>query len=136
MPTMTSMPLAATQCSATAGNMLVRPWQPTAFCSRRSAVAYQWLAFPFRAAAFSPDGRTLVFASTRPGGAGAYDLWLARRGVDGVAWDAPAPLVEINSPGSEYAGWISADRCRIYFSSDRDGGEGFNHRLYVAERPL
>jgi len=69
----------------------------------------------------SPDGRTLYFASTRPGGLGGSDLWTAQRATLGVAFDPPMPMTELNSPGGDSVPWISADARTIYFASDRDG---------------
>lgn len=87
--------------------------------------------------AVTEDGLTVVFASNRDGGAGGYDLWLARRNTVAAPFAAPAPIAEIGSSADEYAGWLSPDGCRIYFSSGRgaatDAGE--LHRLYVASRP-
>jgi Tol biopolymer transport system component len=82
------------------------------------------------------DGRSLLFSSTRPGGQGGYDLWTASRASDDGAWEDLAPLSDANSPGNEFAGWLSADRCRVYFSSNRDAADPAVHRIFVAARPL
>jgi hypothetical protein len=82
------------------------------------------------------DGLTMLFASTRPEGQGLYDLWMAARASDGAAWGAPVPLTELNSAASEFAGWMSADRCRVYFSSSRDTEQSPMQRVYFAARPL
>lgn len=79
------------------------------------------------------DGRTMVFASDRPGGPGGYDLWIAGRPDDASPWGEPAPIAELGSVAGEFAGWISADRCRLYFSSSRDTDPPV-HRIYMAER--
>jgi Tol biopolymer transport system component len=61
--------------------------------------------------AWSPDGRTLVFESTRDGKYAVYTI-----GADGTG------LKRLTSPdvNSEQPGW-SPDGTRILFSSDRDG---------------
>ena len=76
----------------------------------------------------TPDGRYLVFASDRVGGAGGYDLYLydltTRAFVSGSA--------ELNSPQTERAPSINATSDRIAFQSDRPGGiGGFDLWLYT-----
>ncbi|GAB4421704.1 MAG: OmpA family protein [Bacteroidia bacterium] len=78
----------------------------------------------------SGDGRTLYFASKRPGGLGGSDIWYARQ-VDGV-WTSAAPLAApINSPGNEDSPFLHADDLSLYFSSDYHPGFG-NHDVFVA----
>lgn len=75
---------------------------------------------------FSPSGDTLLWGSSnRPGGAGGYDIFRARRTTtDGVAtWSAPQP-VPINSASRDYDPAFSADGRYVYFFSDRPGGLG------------
>jgi TolB protein len=70
----------------------------------------------------SPDGLTaLWFSRDRPGGAGAYDIWMARRTASG--WGPAAP-VSFNSPGRDFDPAFSRDGQFVYFSSDRPGGFG------------
>jgi hypothetical protein len=79
----------------------------------------------------SEDGLTALLASNRPGGLGQSDLWFATRASTSMPFGAPTPLTELNSADTDQAGWLSADRCRIYFSSTR----GTDHdQLYFAER--
>lgn len=82
------------------------------------------------------DGLAMVFASTRPNGLGGYDLWISTRVSDSAAWSDPTPLAELNSAANEFAGWLSPDRCRIYFSSSRDTTDNLVQRAYFAARPL
>lgn len=80
----------------------------------------------------SPDGRTaLWFSRDRTGGAGGYDIWMARRVKDG--WSAPAP-VPFNSPGRDFDPAFSADGRHVYFGSDRPGGQGGDDIWRVAVR--
>jgi WD40 repeat protein len=79
------------------------------------------------------DGLTISFSSTREGTLGGQDLFVATRATANGAFGAPVPLKELNTAGTEQAGSISPDNCRIYFS--REGGPG-GQQLWVAERPL
>lgn len=80
------------------------------------------------------DGLTMVFASDRPTAGSGFHLWTTNRASDNDAWGAPQKITELESaaPATDFAGWISADRCRIYFSSSRDSTI---HRAYFASRP-
>ncbi|MBX2972688.1 MAG: OmpA family protein [Flavobacteriales bacterium] len=50
--------------------------------------------------ALSPDGKTLYFASDRPGGLGGSDLWRCRD--NGTGWSEPENLgPTVNTPGNE-----------------------------------
>jgi TolB protein len=80
----------------------------------------------------SPDGRTaLWFSRDRPGGAGGYDIWMARRGPAG--WEAAVP-VPFNTPGREFDPAFSADGRTVFFCSDRPGGAGGDDLYRVAFR--
>jgi len=71
----------------------------------------------------SPDGLLLSFGSTRPGGLGDFDVYVARRTTKTEPW-GPAinagPI--INSALYAWAPKISFDGSLLYFMSDRVGG--------------
>ncbi|MBN1599602.1 MAG: PD40 domain-containing protein [Bacteroidales bacterium] len=68
-------------------------------------------------ASISGDGQTLYFASDRPGGAGALDLYSAER--KGNVWDNIQNLGNIiNTEKDEDAPFISHDETILYFSSN------------------
>lgn len=75
--------------------------------------------------AFSPDGRTMVFAKGNTGkrkGANDVDLYLSR--FRNNAWTEPVQI-NINQPDSwESAPAFSPDGRHLYFSSNRKGGFG------------
>jgi len=80
---------------------------------------------------FSPDGKTLYFASNKPGGYGETDLYrshrietLSEKGKTIVHWSEPELLSQqFNTPGKEMFPFISA-RGIIFFASDGLGGFG------------
>ena len=51
----------------------------------------------------SPDGLSLYMASTRPGGMGLLDIWVARRATTDAPWGAPENLGEpVNSASDDF----------------------------------
>jgi dipeptidyl aminopeptidase/acylaminoacyl peptidase len=81
----------------------------------------------------SPDGRRIVFASSRPGGGREasrddYDLWSVDRAPGG--WSEPRHLGAVNSTGAETTTSIAADGT-LYLASERPGGKG-RRDLYAA----
>ena len=75
----------------------------------------------------SPDGNSLYFASTRPGGSGFADLWVAQRGNKNAPWETPVNLgPTVNSAGVDAVPSFSHDGHWMFFASDRSGGLGQN----------
>jgi hypothetical protein len=72
----------------------------------------------------SSDGLSLFFDSTRAGGSGQQDLWLAERATRTSAFRAPINLSELNTSGFEEGPSLSRDSLAIFFASNRPGGEG------------
>jgi len=72
----------------------------------------------------SSDGKTLYFASNRPGGIGELDIWKSVKDKDGN-WGAPINLgPEINTPGNEKSPFFHSDGQTLYFSSTGHLGYG------------
>lgn len=69
----------------------------------------------------SKDGRTLYFASDRPGGIGGTDLYVTH--AEGQGWSAPRPVDGVNTPGNELFPFVDEDGV-LYFSSDGLPGLG------------
>ncbi|MFT5410815.1 MAG: hypothetical protein ACI8XO_002798 [Verrucomicrobiales bacterium] len=93
-----------------------RKWSPPRALSSINTGANE------RSPELSRDGRSLYFSSDRKGGAGGYDLFVAR--LDGANWKQARVLpTAINSKADELGAALSADGARLYFSSNRNGGK-------------
>lgn len=83
----------------------------------------------------SSDGRELYFASSRPGGLGAKDLWMSTRNDDG-SWNEPLNLGErINTPGNEQSPFLHPSGDMLYFMSDTHPGMGGFDIFYSRRQP-
>lgn len=78
-----------------------------------------WDACP----AFSPDGKTLYFASNREGGRGGIDLFMSRMDRRGNFRRVRGMGRDINTPGDEMFPYVSDDR-KLYFASTGHPGMG------------
>ncbi len=79
----------------------------------------------------SRDGHRLYFASGRPGGLGANDIWVSRRSDpnDDFGWEAPVNLGPgVNSSGFE--GGMTLRLPELYVASDR-ANPGPDHPLHI-----
>ncbi len=108
------------------------------FAERDSAGWSLTEAFPFNDPEFSNlhpalsgDGRTLVFASNRPGGFGGFDLYVSFLRPNG--WSRPVNLgPEVNSPANEAYPFLAPDG-KLYFASDAPrNAQPPNFDLYFA----
>lgn len=78
----------------------------------------------------SADGRTLYFASDRPGGKGYVDLWVCHLEDDGK-WTNPVNLGDtVNTEGNEMSPFIHPDGRTLYLASDGHLGLG-GYDLFV-----
>ena len=80
----------------------------------------------------SPWGDFLYFASNRPGGQGAFDLYRVRI-EDGKCVRLENLGDEVNTPGNETDPQLTQGGFMLYFSSDRDGGAEGGYDLYTSE---
>ena len=72
---------------------------------------------------FSSDGKTLYFASNRPGGKGSSDIWKTE--VINGKWSKPVNLGDsINTKKAEMSPFIHFDNRTLYFSSKGHPGMG------------
>ncbi|NUM31619.1 MAG: PD40 domain-containing protein [Bacteroidetes bacterium] len=71
----------------------------------------------------SADGKTLYFASNRPGGMGGMDIW--KTTFEKNAWTNPVNLGStINTPFDDECPFIHQDGITLYFASDGHPGMG------------
>ena len=83
----------------------------------------------------SPDGLSLYYNSSRWGGHGSCDIYVATRGSVGSSWRTPTNLgSRINTGATDAAPVISEDGLTLYYVSNRSGGFGLDD-LYVTTRP-
>jgi peptidoglycan-associated lipoprotein len=82
------------------------------------------------APAFSPDGRTLYFASNRPRGYGGTDIYSASMDTRGRFSRVRNLGPEINTPGNENFPYMAEDG-KLYFASDEHPGYGGLDLFYV-----
>jgi len=75
------------------------------------------------APAFSRNGRTLYFASSRPGGFGGVDIYVAHLGANGRWGKVKNMGPTINTSGNDMFPHVSEDG-KLYFSSDGHPGFG------------
>jgi len=65
----------------------------------------------------TPDGKTLYFASNRPGGMGDLDIWISEKG-DKDSWKRPVNCGNIiNTPYNENTPFFDPESSTLYFSS-------------------
>jgi hypothetical protein len=83
----------------------------------------------------SVDRLTIYVTSgaSAPGTKGGLDIWSSHRASTSDPFPAPAPVGELNSSANDVATWLSADNCRLYLWSVRDGAPG-GAQVYVAVR--
>ncbi|MFC1763828.1 protein kinase [Planctomycetota bacterium] len=71
------------------------------------------------------DGLTLFLSSNRPGGQGGQDIWVSKRTSTNDPWETPVNLgPTVNSADWEWSQCVSVDGTKLYFGSNRPGGEG------------
>jgi hypothetical protein len=84
---------------------------------------------------FSGDGKTLYFASKRPGGLGSSDIWKTVL-LDEYNWSEPVNLGDsVNSSKEEMAPFIHPDDQTLYFSSKGHTGMG-GYDLYYSKKDI
>jgi hypothetical protein len=91
-------------------------------------------AYPDLTPSVRRDGLEVVFASSRPGGLGAFDLWHAFRKSMDDPWSVPTNLgPQLNTEAVDVFPSLSPDGDTLVFQSTRPGGYGGSD-LYVSTR--
>ena len=71
----------------------------------------------------APNGLSLYFSSSRPGGQGGIDIWVSQRATLSSAWGAPQNLgATLNTSGTEAPTHISPDGREMFIQTNRPGG--------------
>ncbi|NQT15635.1 MAG: PD40 domain-containing protein, partial [Planctomycetes bacterium] len=85
----------------------------------------------------SADALTIIFSSTRLGGHGGADLWLATRSSLDEAFGLPVNLGEtVNTTSQDFSPDLSADGLTLVFASNRPGGHGDQDLWMCSRRSL
>jgi hypothetical protein len=82
----------------------------------------------------SADLLTLYLFSTRPGGPGDRDLWVATRSLPEGPFQTPEPLPVVNAPGIDQVPALTPDERTLIWESVRAGGAG-DADLWMSVRP-
>jgi hypothetical protein len=83
----------------------------------------------------TPDELVLYVSSSRAGGAGGRDIWMATRTSTAMPFGDPVNIAALNTASPESTGWISPDNCVIYFTRNI-GVAASNSQIFRAEKPL
>jgi len=96
------------------------PWSTLTYLdSPINSSSHDWIG------SISVDGLELYLSSTRPGGYGNHDLYMAKRETPNDAWGPPVNLGPlVNSSDFDGNPLILPDGLTLYFGSWRDGGYG------------
>jgi Tol biopolymer transport system component len=81
----------------------------------------------------SADGLSLYFFSTRAGGLGDRDLWLATRSDGAADFTTPTLVAGVNGPSLEHVPWVAPDELTMLFATNRSGGVG-QLDIWIARR--
>jgi outer membrane protein OmpA-like peptidoglycan-associated protein/tetratricopeptide (TPR) repeat protein len=81
----------------------------------------------------TPDGKRLIYASDRPGGAGAFDLWEAELNGEGTPFFTRNLGPVVNTPWNEEAPYYHAASGLLVFSTDGRVGMGGFDFFYTKE---
>ncbi len=83
----------------------------------------------------SRDGLEIFFASNRPGGSGAADLWTSTRSSLLDAWSQPVNLgPTVNSAAADFRPALSFDGRTLFFASERASGSVGSADLWACIR--
>lgn len=85
--------------------------------------------------ALSDDGLEIFFGSSRDTNLANDDIFHAVRATPSGPFAAPLKLAELSDAATnEYPTWLSSDRCRLMFTSNRPGGPA-SYNIWLTTRP-
>ncbi len=113
--------------AATDPNARFGPWQAPQLVEGINSTANDL------APELSKDGLSLYFASNRPLGLGANDLYVAQRASVDDPWGAPVNLTKLNSAFGDAGPHLTRDGHYLYFTSARLTG-GLGNDIFVTWR--
>jgi len=104
----------------------------TVFAAARELVSLETLPAPaaYEHPVVSSDGLTIYF-SAPPDSASPRDIWRASRADLAQPFGPARAVPELNTRSAEQPSWLSDDRCRMYFLTNRDGR---GSELWLASR--
>lgn len=83
----------------------------------------------------APDGKTIYFASSRPGGLGGMDIWQTTMTSEGEFTDPVNLGFTVNTTGDDAAPFIHSDGRTLYFASNGRVGMGGYDLYYATLQP-
>jgi len=89
--------------------------------------------FTDRNPTLTEDLLEIYFTTTRPGGPGGKDTWVATRASAAAPFGAPQVVAGVNWTGEDSDPEISSDGLELFFASDRPSS-GWGH-IHVTTRP-
>jgi hypothetical protein len=130
----TTIPLASDRDDPSFQTDLASRAGPVSEFDRVEPLAYLWESgASMDDGCLSEDGLLLFFKRAGPGEPG--DLFTTWRKSTRDPFHAPNPLAGVNSPAEERDPFLSADRIRFFFSSDRRDGLGLDIYATSVEVP-
>jgi hypothetical protein len=89
-----------------------------------------------RGLAVTADELTM-YLGARPPTSGPFDMNVSRRTAKTDPWGPPTKIVELSSPGPDWASWTTPDGCELYLASfgDFDSGIAGSFDIWKAKRP-
>ncbi len=83
--------------------------------------------------AITADQLVIYFRSNRPGSAGE-DIWVASRATVSSSFGAPTRVSEVSTAGNDRPGFVSADDCVLYLTTN-GGDAGGGYDVFRATKP-
>ena len=86
-------------------------------------------------ATLTGDMLTVYWTSTRTGGVGGRDIWMATRPNLASPWGTPVNVTELNTTWEEYYISVRSDNLEFIISTNRKSQAAYQADLFVSTRP-